>query len=172
MATTPNYGWPRPTLSDPADVEEIGQTLDAIDANLYRDRVVLDKDDQPTIANNSDVDLSGGWSPRPGHQYGSSFQYQGGGVIGVLRPMVALATVYTAWMGNNTGSRRTDFQLRPGVVIRHQAEPPASTIFGYTISHADSFDVGDELKVTVFQNSGAGLSLYVARWAVVPLVLL
>lgn len=34
MATTDYFGWPRPTLTDPADVEVIGQALDAIDAEL------------------------------------------------------------------------------------------------------------------------------------------
>lgn len=32
MATTSKHGWPRPTLPDPADIEVVGQALDAIDA--------------------------------------------------------------------------------------------------------------------------------------------
>ena len=34
MATTPTYGWPRPTLTDPADIEVVGQALDHIDTAL------------------------------------------------------------------------------------------------------------------------------------------
>jgi hypothetical protein len=34
MATTPNRGYPRPELPDPADIEVVGQALDLIDADV------------------------------------------------------------------------------------------------------------------------------------------
>lgn len=176
MATTPNRGYPRPTLPDPADIEVVGQAIDAIDADVHIAlsvaRVVLEKTDQPSIANNADTTLTGGWTQRPGHQYGDAFTNVGAGVIRVLRPMVALATVYTGWASNTAGSRRTDLTLRSGVVIRHQSVPPVAALFGYTISHAESFVGGEELSVSVLQNSGGALNLSVVRWSIVPLVLL
>jgi hypothetical protein len=34
MATTPNRAYPRPELTDPADIEVVGQAIDAIDVDV------------------------------------------------------------------------------------------------------------------------------------------
>lgn len=35
MGTTTHYGWPRPTLAEPADIEQVGLALDGIDDDLH-----------------------------------------------------------------------------------------------------------------------------------------
>ena len=63
MATTPTYGWPRPTLTDPADIEVVGQALDQIDeAVTARVSANYTNVKHDVRADASNVSLSPAWS--------------------------------------------------------------------------------------------------------------
>lgn len=148
--------------------EDVDDLLTAVRAP---DRSIIERSGI-SIANNTAVAMSGGWAPATGHSLGTSFSY-GAGVVGILRPMIALHTVYVSWVANTSGVRRVDYDMAGTITRESTSAAGGGGNTGQTLT-AIGYHGGttDACSLSLYQSSGASLEAFFMRWVIVPLAIL
>lgn len=176
MTDTTPRGITYPEAGDHTRLWEHMQTLaedadDLITAMRAPDRSIIERS-SVAIPNGSNTAMSGGWSAGGGHSLGTSFAY-GAGVVSILRPMIALHTVYVSWVSNTTGVRRLDYDIAGTVTRESTSAAGGGGNTGQTLT-AIGYHGGttDTCSLSLYQTSGGSLDAFFMRWVVVPLAIL
>ena len=150
MGTTLNFGWPRPTLTDPADIEQVGLALDGIDADLGAVGTVQTYTPAWTQSDNSALAIGNGTIE--------------GRYVKVGR-LVYVNVMLTRGSTTNVGTSQYRFSL-PVQAVSYRTISGTGVVYGSATAYCHLFPVNGTTVQLQRSNDGAGIgSATPGSWA-------